>query len=119
MLLNAVSVWVYSRYPEARSYVSPLAIAVAFFGFSFVVNINLPKWIERVVCFVSPSMFGVYLLHECCLKSWQHSDFAARSWWHAFAWAMLLFFGCVLIDFVRRGILCLAKKAVECIREGI
>ncbi len=116
LLLNAVSVLVYSRYPEAGSYVSPLSIAVAFCGFSFVANINLPKWLGRVVCFVAPSMFGVYLLHECCLRSGQYSDFAAHSWGHAFAWAVLLFFGCIIIDLVRRGIFCLLKVAAGCVR---
>ena len=109
LLLNVVSVLVYSRYPEAGSYVSPLSIAAAFCGFSFVANIKLPKWLERVVCFVAPSMFGVYLLHECCLKSWQYSDFAAHSYGHALVWACCLFFACVMLDMIRRFVLSALK----------
>lgn len=106
------------RFPEACSYVSPLLIATAFAGFSFVANIRLPKWIAAPVVFVAPSMFGVYLLHECCLKSWQYSDFAARSWWHAFIWAAALFCVCILLDLVRRGMLNLVRWAMACARRS-
>ena len=113
------SILVYFHCLEARSLVSPLSIAAALCGFSFVANVNLLKWIESVVCFVSSPMFGVNLLHECCLKSWQYSYFAAHSWLYAFAWTVLLFFGCIIIDFAIRGIFCLLNMAVEYARRRL
>ena len=112
-----LQVVVYGRFPEAGSNVAPLSLITAFAGFSVVANIRLPEWLAKPVLFIAPSMFGVYLIHECCLRSWQVSGFAARSWWHSLAWAVLLFFGCSMIDFVRRGMMCLVKKSVECARK--
>lgn len=93
---------VYGRFPEAGSYVAPLSLITAFAGFSVVANIRLPEMLVRPVVFIAPSMFGVYLIHECCLRSWQVSGFAARSWWHSLVWAAALFLVCILIDLVRR-----------------
>ena len=120
----ALQVVVYGYFPEAGSYVAPLSLITAFAGFSVVANIRLPEMLVRPVVFIAPSMFGVYLLHECCIKSWQYSDFAARSWWHSLVWAAALFSVSILIDLVRRVLtglaiqLAIRSRLIHEIRKG-
>ena len=59
--------------PSACHYLSPVSIVTAICGFmAFVRMPELPCSVSRAVNFISPSMFGVYLLHECCLKRLQY-----------------------------------------------
>ncbi len=45
-------------------YNSPLVWTTAILAFMSFRTIKLPAWLERVILFISPSMFGVYLFHE-------------------------------------------------------
>lgn len=101
-----VGCWLMGKFvPRAiDSYSSPLAIATAFAGFGFFSRLRLPEKFGRVICFVSPSMFGVYLVHECCVRDWQVSPFAAQSCGHALLWACGLFVVCLAIDLIRRAV---------------
>ena len=113
VVLNALSVWLYGAFPLTKTYLSPLALASAMCGFVAFKNLRCPETLGRVICFISPSMFGVYLLHECCVRHWQYSGFAQKSPWHAIIWAVGLFVACVCIDLVRRLIMCVLSKLHE------
>jgi surface polysaccharide O-acyltransferase-like enzyme len=45
-------------------YDSPFALIVAVGLFQFVRKLSLPEWLGRVVMWVAPSMFAVYILHQ-------------------------------------------------------
>lgn len=65
-----------NNFPGSVCYASPIAIATAFCGFELVRSIPPPRkneWAIRhlrgLLLFVAPSMWSVYLLHECCIKN--------------------------------------------------
>lgn len=87
----------------SNGYASPFAIAVAVCGFAAFLRMpRLPARIGKVVNFISPSMFGVYILHECCLKKYQYV--AAEFDGGGVIIAIALFVACVAIDLLRRFI---------------
>ena len=45
------------------SYASPFQLVLAALIFCLFSHISIPKWAEQCVLLISPSMFGVYLLH--------------------------------------------------------
>lgn len=100
--LEIGSIFLAVSFAGSISYVSPITLALAFVGFALFYQLNLPRWFASLTCFVAPSMFGVYIIHECCIKSWQCSDFAAQSCGNSVIWAIGLFVVCVLIDLIRR-----------------
>ena len=112
VLFVAIQIVLYGIFPSAGGYVSPLSILTAFCGFSCVAKCKMPWMLERIIVVISPSMFGVYLLHECCVRHWQHSDFAAQSWGHAFIWAFCLFVVCLGIDFLRRFLFYIGSRFI-------
>ena len=82
---------------SSNGYTSPFVILTAVLG--FVTFLHMPSSMGRfgeVVNFLSPSMFGVYVLHECCLKKYQYFQGGGV------CNAILLFILCVGIDLVRR-----------------
>ena len=60
----------------------------------------MPDLIARIVLFVSPSMFGVYVLHACCFPHlWKIPDGGM-----VLLRSVFLFCVSLLIDLIRRGI---------------
>ena len=89
----------------SNGYASPFAIMVAVCGFSAFLRLpQLSDEIGKAVNFISPSMFGVYILHECCLKKYQYA--AAEFDGGGVIISVALFFACVAIDLLRRLIVC-------------
>lgn len=82
--------------------------------------------IKKVICYLSPSMFSIYIIHEnlnVCDSIWH--EFGMMN--YANSWLMLpyvllvilvVFLGCLLIDLLRRGIYTMLKK-VKIINKGI
>lgn len=59
--------------PSACHFLSPISIATATFGMLFFLSLpTLPAMFGRAVNFIAPSMFGVYLLHENCVRELQY-----------------------------------------------
>ena len=90
---------------------------IVFFIFR---GIQLPKWPEKVVMFVAPSMFSVYLLHshlvgETIIRELQGSmvSFGLPTWLSIVGCAISVFVGCIVIDLVRRVVACLIKSPVD------
>lgn len=57
----------------SNGYASPFVIITATCG--FVAFLHLPAGlggVGKLVNLISPSMFGVYILHECCIKKFQY-----------------------------------------------
>jgi len=74
-------------FPSTGIYMNPVAVFTALAGF-YVMRIfitRMPPFIEKVVLFLSPSMFGVYLVHACGL--WQLT-FAPQSVHVDVLWAL-------------------------------
>ena len=98
------------------NYVSPFAVAISV-CFLYVCNcMRFPKWMLSLAMFISPSMFSVYVMHQHPIWwSWMkdvgrmlieaHIDWAV-----IFGLSVIIFFGCVACDFVRRGLLCGVKR---------
>lgn len=96
----------------SNGYASPFAIGAALCGFVAFLHLpSLPGRIGRAVNFISPSMFGVYILHECCVKKFQYFDWVV-SWWSAFSLSVVLFAACVGIDSIRRMFVAILKKSL-------
>lgn len=68
-----------------------IAIALVVF---FVRKVQLPVWLDRVVSFLAPSMFGVYLLHETTVFG--HNLFRIPQAWMQAHWNMPAFFVIVI-----------------------
>lgn len=89
----------------SNDYCSPFVIGVAVLGFVFC--LHLPKdigYFGKVITFIAPSMFSVYLIHECCLKRYQYGIFCGADGEGVVVRSLLIFFGCIGIDMVRRGL---------------
>ena len=77
----------------------------------FVWHVKIPAWLEKVVRFLSPSMFGVYLFHVVIIRyngtSAVLSDgFIQRitgSWVSIFAIAVAVFIISICVDLIRRA----------------
>jgi len=119
------------RIPDAVCYASPLVIATSVSGFlAFKTMRPLPMGFSRLINFISPSMYGVYVLHLCCIDRFQYfgGGVDLENIWgrvgiensiaHAMMRAVFLFFMCVLIDLLRRGLMyvgtCLTKYLRHC-----
>lgn len=90
--------------PSACHFLSPISIATSAFGMMFFLSLPaLPVMVGKTVNFIAPSMFGVYLLHEICIRGWQY--FAKNNGGgaiDAIIRCSILFLVCVGIDLVRR-----------------
>lgn len=49
------------------SYASPFAFGLAAMAFLFVKGVSIPVWLGRIVLWMAPSMFAVFLIHSNCL----------------------------------------------------
>ena len=86
------------------SYGNPIAIFTAYCGFRAFSLIRLPAKIGRFLLLIAPSMFSVYLLQECCVRHWQilPTCLLPYGFVGVIAWSLLIFFGCLAIDGLRR-----------------
>ena len=84
------------------------ALSVVGITFAFVRKINVPTCISRVVKFVSPSVFAIYLIHSSplghvvrrsLLKILSHEFTIMIAWLIS---ALVIFMGAVVIDILRR-----------------
>lgn len=105
--------WIVGKdYPRAVSYGTPLTLATAICGFCFFLQLGrLPTQVERIILFIAPSMFSVYLIHECCLLSWQQVQGGGAL--TVLARAMFLFVLSLGIDLVRRGGLSMIRRLLK------
>lgn len=90
--------------------------------YHFATRVGVPNRMSRLVAFLAPSMFGVYLLHDTtsfgkmlyiCPQKW----LAANSTLHPiaiiFTSAIICFVICFVADVVRRLLLIVIHKPVE------
>lgn len=97
-----------------QTYTQPVSILTGFLGFfAFSKLTRVPPVLAKLICFISPSMFSVYLIHECCVKQYTHADFPAPTLGWAFGRTFLIFICCVAIDLVRRWVFFLAGKLYQ------
>lgn len=91
---------------DFMSYGNPLAILAAYCGFRAFKLMPISGRLGRFICLISPSMFSVYLLQECCVRHWQimPNTFGALGILGVLTWAIVVFIGCILIDAIRRTI---------------
>lgn len=78
----------------------------------FAWYVKVPEWIGKLVAFLGPSMFGVYLLHDVLHFSRTHTYVVLQNWLIAsfdphplfvlFAAALVTFAACVAMDLLRR-----------------
>ena len=107
-----------SYFHRLQTYTQPISIVAGFMGFfAFSKLIRLPPALSKFICFISPSMFSVYLIHECCVKQFTHSGSPAPTMAWALTRTFLIFFFCVAIDMVRRYIFFLVKKLCQVLVE--
>lgn len=96
-------IWVVSHFfGIGAAYVAPHVIFTSFCGFCLFKRlvVCMPDLIARIVLFVSPSMFGVYVLHACCFPHlWKIPDGGM-----VLLRSVFLFCVSLLIDLIRRGI---------------
>ena len=115
------------------SYCSPSAMSMAALAFFVFRDIRLQKWLGKLVMFVAPSMFSVYLLHshlvgETIIKAFQNRLVSGglSKWFSIAICALSVFVGCIVIDLVRRLVAGMMYspvskilKRVDCLEEKI
>lgn len=92
-------------------YDSPFALIVAVGFFQFIRKLSLPRWFGRVVLWISPSMFAVYILHQTYRgfgfvgmgMSVGDSMGIASACIQTLVAAVVVFVSCVAVDSIRRG----------------
>lgn len=118
MIVAVFCSWIVAfMFPGTAVYVSPLAILAAICGFSWFCDLKLPSYVAKCVVFLSPSMFGVYIVHECCVKSWQTlAD--GPGWLEVFGRTAMLFALGLAVDLVRRWLFHTVGKVAIWIKKG-
>ena len=92
------------HFPLAVAYGTPITLVTAMCGFCAFRQLPLlPNWLSRIILFVSPSMFSVYIIHHCCLLSWERVEDGRIG--YVMLRAVVLFLLGLGIDLVRRGML--------------
>lgn len=102
-------------------YNSPIALALSICSFVLVRRIKVKGWLSRVVLFVSPSMFAVYMLHVTPYGMQRiipegvdlALGFGFGKWSAYILVACFVFVSCILFDLIRRGFLELFRKMVR------
>lgn len=93
-------------------YDSPFALIVAVGLFQFIRKLRLPEWFGRIVLWIAPSMFAVYILHQTYsgfnfvgmgLRIGETMGITSAAV-QTFVAAVIVFVSCVAIDGLRRGI---------------
>lgn len=103
-------------------YAAPLVWISAILAFMSFRNMEFPRWFERIVLFVSPSMFGVYLFHESAFGRRFYQIPMAYLTEHCPALPNAVnIIGCMLftftisfgVDLLRRGALAVIKRVAS------
>ncbi len=106
-------------FPRLQTYTQPISILTGFMGFfAFSKLTRLPPVLAKLICSISPSMFSVYLIHECCIKQYTHADFPTPTLGWALGRTCLIFICCIVIDLVRRCIFFLVRKSYQMVRKS-
>ena len=110
----------WSSYRIYCSFAAPHFVLMAIVAFVFFKDyVRIPKWLERGVIFLSPSMFGVYLFHDTTsfcrvyliqIEEWLSGSMSALP--TMICSAMIVFAISVCVDLVRRLIFFLTKRCV-------
>lgn len=104
--------------------ITVFSASVFLFVFFSRLNVNSPK-IGKVVRFVTPSVFSVYIMHENFLwreRLWNDflkaSDMKESPWFvlHFFGCVVLVFIVCILVDQVRRGLFKVISTLIRSMR---
>ena len=92
------------------SYISPFIFLSAIFLFLFFVNLKIPPISKKVIGFLSPMAFGVYLIHTHPLVFFgiiqdRFTEYATLPWileiLAVLGTAAIIYIVCSLIDFIR------------------
>lgn len=95
-------------------YSNVICLCAACCGFYAVKGLRIPAIVGKVAVWLAPSMWGVYVLHECCVKSWQKIPSCIGGGVGAvILWAATLFVVCCLIDIIRRGLMAVLAKGLR------
>lgn len=95
-------------------YGNVICLCAACCGFYAVKGLRIPAIVGKVAVWLAPSMWGVYVLHECCVKSWQKIPSCIGGGVGAvILWAATLFVVCCLIDIIRRGLMAVLAKGLR------
>ena len=91
------------------NYHSIFSSVLAMAAFVWVSRMNMPKWLSRIILFVAPSMFSVYLMHSTKygfdLIEMLQDRVQLPLVLNAIVMGVIVFLFCVAVDFVRRIIL--------------
>lgn len=101
-------------------YSSPLSLAMASLVFFLFLRIKLKPQLERIILFIAPSMFSIYLIHTNKLGFTAIKELELLLVRHGIPLlvtipltALSVFIVCLGIDLVRRGFANLAKSCTE------
>lgn len=75
-------------------------------------TMSVPSWLGKAAAFVAPSMFSVYLLHitggglklMSQFETWMYEKVGVSLWLVFALTAIVTFILCIILDFVRRGL---------------
>ena len=91
------------------AYTSPFAFVVAMFSFSLFERFVVPKWLAKLVFFIAPSMFSVFMFHTnevgyCVMGRIQSHlmNFGVGEFVYYPVAAIVVFFCGLLLDMPRR-----------------
>jgi len=99
--------------PSACHYASPISILTAACGFCmFMTMPRIGGIFAKAINFIAPSMFSIYLIHECCVKKYQYLP-AGSGVMDAILRAVILFVACIGVDMVRRYIMFVGDKIID------
>ena len=75
----------------------------------------MANWLGQLIRFITPSMFGVFILHETCLRNLQYTKAAMPC---VIVHAFVLFSLCLAIDILRRLIVDSVKAIINTRLKG-
>ena len=100
------------------TFTQPISILTGLFGFLAFGNIRkMPDCISKVVCFIAPSMFSVYLIHEVCVRRYSYAECQAPTLMWGLGRTCLIFAACVALDLCRRFVFFAIKKTCQCLMD--
>lgn len=106
---------------------SPFALIVAVGLFQFIRKLRLPEWFGRIVLWIAPSMFAVYILHQT-YRGFGFVGYGMHvserigvpsTYLQTFIAAVVVFVSCVAIDGMRRGALALIRRVEYVVRVEV
>lgn len=115
-LCGVASLTVWGKWLLSNSYASPAAIVTAVCGFMFTISLpQISGRVAKIINFIAPSMFSVYILHETCIRKVQYMP-GNHTVINAVLWSFMIFVLCIFIDLMRRFIMYgLRKMIMRCV----